>query len=310
MVPDELGGNPVKVIGNNAFANCENLDNILIPESITKILKNAFSETRPGGVFYSGSKENWDKVIIEEGNIYLKAALHFYNFDGQFPNGDNPIIGISAFNNYACQDKQYAVRVYAYNLSSLENAEVLLRYNPEVLKLNIGDSILAYEERLYEGYYSFLSEGDIRIHVLRNEDWIYYGGDSIMGFNLYFDVIGTGDTGLSAELSEVNYRGDSQLQVITSNFAKSVESEVIPPEPTETIKPTEEIVETVCPWAPTGDVNIDDKINAEDALLVLKHAAKMVILSGQNLEAADTNDDDSIDAKDALEILKYAAKIE
>lgn len=82
------------------------------------------------------------------------------------------------------------------------------------------------------------------------------------------------------------------------------------PEPTETIKPTEEIVETVCPWAPTGDVNIDDIINAEDALLVLKHAAKMVTLTGQSLEAADTNDDGNIDAKDALEILKYAAKIE
>lgn len=83
------------------------------------------------------------------------------------------------------------------------------------------------------------------------------------------------------------------------------------PEETETStpEPTEDIVPTVCPWAPLGDVNIDNVIDAEDALLVLKRAAKLEVLSGQSLDVADVIDDDIIDAKDALEILKHAANL-
>lgn len=59
-----------------------------------------------------------------------------------------------------------------------------------------------------------------------------------------------------------------------------------------------------------GDVNKDGSINAADALLVLKHAAKVSIISEEKLlKAADINDDNNIDAKDALDILKIAAKL-
>lgn len=58
-----------------------------------------------------------------------------------------------------------------------------------------------------------------------------------------------------------------------------------------------------------GDVNRDDDINAVDALAVLKHAAKIEVLSEEDLIRADLNEDEKIDAKDALEILKIAAKI-
>ena len=83
------------------------------------------------------------------------------------------------------------------------------------------------------------------------------------------------------------------------------------PEETKTPTPeqTEDIVPTSCPWAPIGDVNVDNAINAEDALLVLKHAAKLQILTGQGLVVADVTEDGAVDAKDALEILKYAAHI-
>ena len=56
-----------------------------------------------------------------------------------------------------------------------------------------------------------------------------------------------------------------------------------------------------------GDVNADTFINAEDALAVLKHAAKLSILEGDALKAADVVDDDAIASDDALQILKYAA---
>lgn len=58
-----------------------------------------------------------------------------------------------------------------------------------------------------------------------------------------------------------------------------------------------------------GDVNMDKKIVADDALLVLKHAAKLSELEGESLEVSDVNGDEASDAQDALWILKYAAKL-
>ena len=58
-----------------------------------------------------------------------------------------------------------------------------------------------------------------------------------------------------------------------------------------------------------GDVNSDKNIDAQDALLVLKHAAKLSELAGNGLKAADVTFDEMIDASDALDILKYAAKL-
>lgn len=58
-----------------------------------------------------------------------------------------------------------------------------------------------------------------------------------------------------------------------------------------------------------GDIDDDDTINAEDALIVLKHAAKLTLIDESLQERADVNGDGYINASDALEILKYAAHV-
>lgn len=58
-----------------------------------------------------------------------------------------------------------------------------------------------------------------------------------------------------------------------------------------------------------GDVNKDGYDDAQDALLVLKHAAKLSLLSDDIIGVADVNADTLIDAQDALWILKKAAKL-
>lgn len=61
------------------------------------------------------------------------------------------------------------------------------------------------------------------------------------------------------------------------------------------------------PYTP-GDVNNDGSIDPKDAVLVLRHAAALITLSGDQLKAADVNGDNTVDPKDAVKILRYAAK--
>ena len=62
------------------------------------------------------------------------------------------------------------------------------------------------------------------------------------------------------------------------------------------------------PYTP-GDVNNDGSIDPKDAVLVLRHAAALITLSGDQLKAADVNGDNTVDPKDAVRILRYAAKL-
>lgn len=59
----------------------------------------------------------------------------------------------------------------------------------------------------------------------------------------------------------------------------------------------------------SGDLDNNKRVNAQDALIVLKHAAKLQLLSDRYLLEADMNQDNCVDAADALIILKKAAKI-
>lgn len=55
-----------------------------------------------------------------------------------------------------------------------------------------------------------------------------------------------------------------------------------------------------------GDVNADQKIDAKDALMVLKSAVDKLTLSKTQALAAEVDGKEGINAKDALEILKFA----
>ena len=57
-----------------------------------------------------------------------------------------------------------------------------------------------------------------------------------------------------------------------------------------------------------GDLNGDEKIDAKDALSVLKISVNKLNPTDEQKVAADVNEDQSINAKDALEILKFSVK--
>ena len=74
------------------------------------------------------------------------------------------------------------------------------------------------------------------------------------------------------------------------------------------IKNTNEYIEPA-EYSILGDVAVDGQINANDALAVLKHAAKVAVLDTNGMLFADVNGDKEVNANDALDILKYAAKM-
>ena len=72
----------------------------------------------------------------------------------------------------------------------------------------------------------------------------------------------------------------------------------VPDEPSQPSQPEEPVR--------FGDVNEDGKIDAKDALDVLKYSVGKANFTSRQITAADVDGKDGIDAKDALQILKYS----
>ena len=67
----------VTSIGESAFSGCSNLTSINIPDSVTSIGSFAFYRTsKLSDVLYSGSKEQWNSIIIGDYN-FSDAAIHY-----------------------------------------------------------------------------------------------------------------------------------------------------------------------------------------------------------------------------------------
>lgn len=63
----------VTSIDENAFYAC-NLKSVTLPDSITEIKSNAFGSNWISTVYYNGTQEKWDNIIIENGNTPLINA--------------------------------------------------------------------------------------------------------------------------------------------------------------------------------------------------------------------------------------------
>lgn len=80
------------------------------------------------------------------------------------------------------------------------------------------------------------------------------------------------------------------------------------PGPTDTVAPTDTATATPLTYE-LGDVDCNYSIDAADALLILKEAAALTELSDTEKLLADLNEDGYINADDALRVLKIAAKL-
>ncbi len=80
IIPDS-----VTLIGNYAFYGCSSLISITIPDGVTSIGNYAFNGcNNVRKIYYSGSEEEWDAVVIGEGNNCLNNK-DIITFDGVIP---------------------------------------------------------------------------------------------------------------------------------------------------------------------------------------------------------------------------------
>lgn len=125
-----------------------------------------------------------------------------------------------------------------------------------------------------------------------------------------------------AKLSDNNYRkriANGIAYGVIEYFDYYRASETITPVPTFTPVPTATPTPTPVPTAtpePTpvplfwkADLDDDGAVNAKDALIILKHAAKITELEGDKLIKADTNRDSKVNSTDALLTLMYSASM-
>lgn len=115
-------GNKVSKIEYGAFDGCSAMKSIYFPVSLTEIEASAMRITDSTAVNYAGTEEQWDKIIIGEGNGYLikshvnfnSAAQYLYSIYKNMTNKGFPIFSGSlylfvafqlnvCYNNYAKQ---------------------------------------------------------------------------------------------------------------------------------------------------------------------------------------------------------------
>lgn len=71
--------NGMKKISDYAFQHCLEMVSVTIPKNVTSIGKFAFGECRSlENVYYAGSKSDWNKIEIDDGNFYLTIADFCY----------------------------------------------------------------------------------------------------------------------------------------------------------------------------------------------------------------------------------------
>jgi len=71
----------VKSIGEEAFGSCGKLTSIIIPKSVLLVDNGAFLDCSSlTDVYYSSSKEDWNKIIIDDRNSKFTDATIYYNY--------------------------------------------------------------------------------------------------------------------------------------------------------------------------------------------------------------------------------------
>ena len=153
--------------------------------------------------------------------------------------------------------------------------------------------------RFFDGYYQRMQDFA--------DDNVFYGGSGNAGATALLTFLTYEDTAMYVAYAN-QAKSSSTYQVCTDAYFGEIEcyDVALTDEQVAEVysKQLEKYPEVT---VELGDVNGDTFVTAADALLVLKHAAKLETLAGDQAVAAEVSGDGNIDSADALLILKKAA---
>lgn len=233
---------------------------------------------------------------------------------------------------YADSDdgRRYWSMSYGYHVNNPETGITIINSNNPKLEESVIDVEIITSGAVYEKYSSYF-DGDIMIYNIQlsnqGKSVDILPGDDIITlifpdhmFTVYptAEIYHINSDGTLTDLDSARvFIQDANQAIITSlgyfivtKATLNDSSVLIVPTPSPTPDPTPTPIPRPTPISfELGDVNMDKQINANDALMILKHSAKLEELTPYKTTLSDVNDDRKIDSKDALSILKYAAGI-
>lgn len=237
--------------------------------------------------------------------LYTRNRMQGYFEEGSF-------FGMNTGNQFECDSAEEDATKYIDESREWHYMTLVIN-NSGITIYRDGNKIEGLYEmrapRFMDGYYRRVSERE-KIYTLYGA----FGGSGNQLTSLITTFLGYEDTDIYfGWLPTSEYRNETTSPMnisrmsfydddMTSDKVKALyETELA------TIMEMPEYVEE--PEYKAGDINKDDVVDASDALIVLKIAAKLEEAAEDAVEIADLNADGILNAEDALSILKIAAKL-
>ena len=148
-------------------------------------------------------------------------------------------------------------------------------------------------------------------------------GESAQGINAATEqlkkaqaALKKGGAGSKAEIENIigsiggiNEQNAPYREELVKLVEQLVEKSGVTPDNADVLKQAREALNSFNTTVLYGDVNGDEKINSEDALMVLQSVVGLTELDERAAKAANVNSDDKIDTQDALGILQFVVGI-
>ncbi len=282
----------LKTIESATFFRCNSLQSVIIPNSVTEIHDSAFADCLSlESIKLSKSLEilgyrAFTNTAINEIEIpkSLNMAQRLGSYDYEFTDNDTKYsVWISGGPFYGCEDLKYVT----FEEGTNKIAENLFSGCVSLETIVIPDTVKTINYNAFDGCVRLrkLVIGNSVTTIESNAFANCLLLPSVIILESVTDIHDGAFEGCHESLIIFGVEGSDAQRFAKNN---GFNFEVIGSSTT------------------LGDLNGDDKINAKDALEVLKAAVGKVNLTDEQKAVADVNKDGDINAKDALEMLKYA----
>ena len=308
-------GSALASIGDNAFAGCQKLSSLQLPEGVTEIGRAAFNGCRalrevtvPTGV-----------TEIEDFTFGVCASLREIHLpEGLTSIGASAFTGCAALTQIVLPDGVTALGARAFN-NCQALAKVLVPASVEsiaedVFNLSENVTLYGYADTAAE---TFAQANEIAFVVVAESKEALAGkideaaaiapdGITEDSYAALQQAIADAQAVLADPFADQT-AVDGQVGLLEDAIGSLEDDMTEPTQPTGPTSPTEP------PVAITyilGDTNEDGAVDLKDVLMIQNYQARVLTLTGSQFLAADVNADGIVNVDDALNIQKYLSKME